>query len=652
MPLEIILLTDGDIQAQNQLFGYVNDQVTISGGKVRVFPLGIGNGVSHSLIEGLARAGNGFAQAVQSGERLDSSVVRMLRGALSPHITDYTLEVKYEQEDDDFEVIEKVTDGMKVLLGDVKNGDDESMETKPKPTISLFNPGVDPEMEDVDMDTTEKPSSIPSPKLLQAPHKIPSLFAFARTTVYLLMSPETIQRNPTSVILRGRSSHGPLALEIPIEVIAEPGQTIHQLAAKKTIQDLEEGRGWIYYAEDQVGVLVKNRYPAVFNELVKQEAVRLGEKFQVAGKWCSFVAVSANDDELSGSATNNNKAVEPENFDSDNKFESLDIDRRYATAAPSWSRSITSNLAQYHPQVYAQLEHNQPAASILPNNSSASGSPQQLQDYQMGLMKLHQQNKNRLSMAPAAEPVVMQNGSFAASRGPREPVIRYISPNIRSGALQSRTAFDTNSSPEQGAFGAKPSLGQQNVTGGLYAANATTPQTGSASLFGATDGMQGRVRHSQRLTSPNPFGNTVGDTSAKQAQLQFQAPMYRRQASLITPDTTPNLEPETNPDVWAESSSAEKVLGLIEIQEFQGSWPANSEMVAAILGFQIPSYMANSKLLLTILVMNFLEVKNKSEEGTWSMIMEKARAWISDQVPDIMELARMERAAFELVSEI
>ena len=48
--------------------------------------------------------------------KTDSAIlqVKMLRGALSPHITDYTLEVKYDQEDDDFELIDSVIDGMKV----------------------------------------------------------------------------------------------------------------------------------------------------------------------------------------------------------------------------------------------------------------------------------------------------------------------------------------------------------------------------------------------------------------------------------------------------------------------------------------------------------------------------------------------------------
>jgi hypothetical protein len=296
IPLEIILLTDGDIWAQDELFKYVNQQVEQTNGSIRIFPLGIGNGVSHSLIEGLARAGNGFAQAVQDGERLDNCVVRMLRGAMSPHITDYTLEVKYEKEDDDFELIDKVTEGMKVLLSE----DKKAKRKAEKPAISLFDINVNPEKEDLKEteDTSLWLPDIPFPKLHQAPHKIPTLFAFSRTTVYLLMSPETIQRNPTAVVLRATSSHGPLALEIPIESLPTPGETIHQLAAKKAVQDLEEGRGWIYDAKDQNGILIKDRHPSCFDELVKKEAIRLGEKFQIAGKWCSFVAVVANDKEI------------------------------------------------------------------------------------------------------------------------------------------------------------------------------------------------------------------------------------------------------------------------------------------------------------------------------------------------------------------
>jgi hypothetical protein len=151
---------------------------------------------------------------------------------------------------------------------------------------------------------------IPYPKVLQAPHNIPSLFPFSRTSVYLMLSPETVKKNPTSVVLRATSIHGPLALEIPVEVLSAPGETIHQLAAKRAVSDLEAGRGWIYDTKDQSGVLVKDKFPSCFNDLVQKEAVRLGETYQIAGKWCSFVAVSANDAENSTKLEQESEAME------------------------------------------------------------------------------------------------------------------------------------------------------------------------------------------------------------------------------------------------------------------------------------------------------------------------------------------------------
>ena len=124
MPLNIILLTDGEIWNQQDVFDYLNEQIQENKAPIRVFTLGIGSGVSHSLIEGIAKAGNGFSQSVQQGEKMSSKVVRMLKGALSPHVTDYTLEIKYStsEGEDDSEIIEKVADSLKIQL-DLKDKD-------------------------------------------------------------------------------------------------------------------------------------------------------------------------------------------------------------------------------------------------------------------------------------------------------------------------------------------------------------------------------------------------------------------------------------------------------------------------------------------------------------------------------------------------
>ncbi|KAF9170529.1 hypothetical protein BGX20_008864, partial [Mortierella sp. AD010] len=301
IPLEIILITDGDIWDQDRLFSYLNKQVIESQDPIRVFTLGIGSGASHALIEGVAKAGNGFSQSVGEGEKMQSKVVRMLKGALSPHVTDYTLEVKYSDkdnvtdvDDDDFEIVERVTDSLNIKM-DFEDGKKALHEQNP---ISLFDTSID----------IDKGTSVPSdndsgearyahlppltpPKLLQAPHIIPPLYAFNRTSAYLLMGPECSQRTPKSVVLRGKSRHGPLELEIPIQILDTPGETIHQLAAKKAIVELEQGRGWITQVKDEFGIPIKSKYSSQFADMIEREAVRLGVEFQVGGKWCSFVAV-------------------------------------------------------------------------------------------------------------------------------------------------------------------------------------------------------------------------------------------------------------------------------------------------------------------------------------------------------------------------
>ncbi|KAF5248428.1 hypothetical protein FANTH_5926 [Fusarium anthophilum] len=306
MNLEVFLLTDGEIWDQDRLFQLINKEVADSKGAARVFSLGIGAGASTSLIEGIARAGNGFSQTVADDEKMDKKVVRMLRGALFPHISDYSLEVKYDKEDssteDDFELIEKVVDALKI---DTVQDEEKTKEVEaPKKPISLFDASAnnddDTEMADApDVDSKfDHLPTVSSPRYLQTPGTIPPLFPFNRTTVYVLLSEDTPSQQPKSVILRGTSSHGPLELEIPITVVAEKDSVIHQLAARKEVKELEEGRGWLKHAKDSDGKLLTEKYDGHFSDMVEREAVRLGVKYQVGGKWCSFIAVEDNGNEL------------------------------------------------------------------------------------------------------------------------------------------------------------------------------------------------------------------------------------------------------------------------------------------------------------------------------------------------------------------
>ncbi|KAL2147158.1 hypothetical protein VTI28DRAFT_588 [Corynascus sepedonium] len=320
MDLEVFLVTDGEVWDQNQVFDLINKEVAATKGRVRVFSLGIGSTVSHALIEGVAAAGNGYSQAVGDNENMNAKVVRMLKAALTPHVTDYAMEIRYgkglvddkDDQDDDFEMVERVEKVMDGLTIQVTTEPDKAEQGDGPPTkpISLFDQSADP---DVEMTTSGTSSTgntselgagkyshvphVPEPKILQAPFTVPPLYPFNRTTVYLLLSPETVQRQPTSVVLRGTSRFGPLELEVPVTVLPDKSETVHQLAARRAVKELEEGRGWIFHAMDAAdgGTRLQDKYPGRFQDMVEREAVRLGVTYQVGGKWCSFVAIGEDD---------------------------------------------------------------------------------------------------------------------------------------------------------------------------------------------------------------------------------------------------------------------------------------------------------------------------------------------------------------------
>ena len=298
-PLSVILATDGDIWQQEALFDYLNVSVAASNKALRVFALGIGNSVSSALIEGVARAGNGFAQTVGEGEKLDSKIVRMLRGALIPDNGTYTMEVQYhKEEDEDFVLVEKVTDSLRVMMIVEDETPHSQLDHELQHSVlvtSLMEKDKDSAMSDADGQFRyQHLPSISAPKLLQTPQHIPPLYPSSRTTVFVIMSSEAEQGTPKSVVLRGSSIENPFEMIIPVEVLAQPSTTIHQLAAKKAIQELEEGRGWLLYARDDKEKLVKDVYGDRFSTMVEREAVRLGVQYQIAGKYTSFVAVQSN----------------------------------------------------------------------------------------------------------------------------------------------------------------------------------------------------------------------------------------------------------------------------------------------------------------------------------------------------------------------
>ena len=219
----------------------------------------------------------------------------MLRGALTPDHGALTMEIQHHKDkdgEDDFVLVERVSDSLRVLGIDEDEWLEAQLEEKPAVSSETTITGgrnIETQVANGQGRQDHLPA-VPAPKLVQSPPKIPPLYPFSRIQVYVLVSPDAAQGVARSVILKGSSTENPFVLEVPIEALPKCGEMIHQLAAKRAITELEEGRGWLVHAEDENGVLMKEKHPARFQSMVEREAVHIGIQFQIAGKFTSFIA--------------------------------------------------------------------------------------------------------------------------------------------------------------------------------------------------------------------------------------------------------------------------------------------------------------------------------------------------------------------------
>ena len=293
--LSLILATDGDIWRQDELFSYLDEQLAKSEKHIRVFPLGIGSSVSSGLIEGVARAGNGFASSVGEGEKLDVKVIRMLKGAMTPDSGNYTMEVEYHNDSDEeeYDIVERVSDSLRIMMVE------DSESTEEIDASAMFIDDESPPKS-----TSSNTAGVVTPALLQTPQVVPPLYPLSRTTVYVLLSPKATRATPKTVILRNDAPENPFKISISVEVLSQPATLIHSLAAKHAILELEEGRGWLSKAKDGQGRLIKGIIPAKkYDEMVKAEAVRLGLQYHITGKYTSSVAVESSSSKENGEKT-------------------------------------------------------------------------------------------------------------------------------------------------------------------------------------------------------------------------------------------------------------------------------------------------------------------------------------------------------------
>uniref|UniRef100_U9TBN8 VWA-like protein n=1 Tax=Rhizophagus irregularis (strain DAOM 181602 / DAOM 197198 / MUCL 43194) TaxID=747089 RepID=U9TBN8_RHIID len=263
MPTSIFLITDGEVWNVDQIVELVSKHEEEKNDDLRLFSLGIGDSVSHNLVESVARAGKGYAQFVTNDERMDKKVIGMLKNALKPPIKDYNIT------------------WTEVNLLDEKELDMTPIEVD-KPTISFMSD-----------DNTEPPSPPPSDifsdiKVQQAPYIIPPIYSGVRFIVYCILEKNI---EPCKVItLKATSQDGPMKLDIPLDTVTLQGSKVHRLAARKLIQDLNDEKSFIHKHP-------KNANKHIPDSLVKGHIVKLGKTFNLASKYTSFIATDERNNE-------------------------------------------------------------------------------------------------------------------------------------------------------------------------------------------------------------------------------------------------------------------------------------------------------------------------------------------------------------------
>jgi von Willebrand factor type A domain len=252
---QIIVLTDGEVWNTENTISFVRQTRTDTAEKVSFFALGIGGAVSHRLVEGIGREGGGLAEvvAVDAPGRWESRVIRMLKGALTPS--------RWQCE---------------ITLGD---GSTSSI-----PLQNLYSK------------FHQEPSAdmpVQAPAYIRTPYRIPILHASSRLSIFFFLNHRALGAFK-SVTIQGMATTGEkVNVALPLEHVQTEKPTIHFLAAKSLMNDLETGQSWLH---DDKSTSYQKQNPAAFEQAIRQEGENIGKQWSIAGKWTSFVAVDRQSD--------------------------------------------------------------------------------------------------------------------------------------------------------------------------------------------------------------------------------------------------------------------------------------------------------------------------------------------------------------------
>ena len=230
--MDVIVLTDGQVWEPAKTINFVKEKWKMSEGMIRFFSLGIGAAVSHELVEGIAKAGGGYAEVITSasGGGWEDRIVAMLKAATTGHIGLFQMELEWQ-----------------------KNQGFEGLQL---------------------------------PNYQQSPVNVSAISPFIRNRVFILFDSGTQSPGLEAVVLKARGANGVnVTKRVPLRQLHLPDSTIHKLAVRALLGDLERGDSRLHQSRP-IDVT-----QATFDQLVRDEAVNLGCKWSLVSKWTSLYAV-------------------------------------------------------------------------------------------------------------------------------------------------------------------------------------------------------------------------------------------------------------------------------------------------------------------------------------------------------------------------
>eukprot|EP00027_Filamoeba_sp_ATCC50430_P002059 CAMPEP_0168544036 /NCGR_PEP_ID=MMETSP0413-20121227/2210_1 /TAXON_ID=136452 /ORGANISM="Filamoeba nolandi, Strain NC-AS-23-1" /LENGTH=600 /DNA_ID=CAMNT_0008574039 /DNA_START=272 /DNA_END=2071 /DNA_ORIENTATION=+ len=580
---QVFVLTDGEVSNIDQILQLVRSYNKTS----RTFTLGIGGQVSHALVEGIARAGNGTCQYVVDGEGVQVKLMKQLKSALQPALT----EVKVEWITPHFTLQSNTNNAFMAQPTFISSVSPPPVSSNSGSLIGhrvVFGQGA-PQVVQPAFQVPVVQS--PSEPIRQAPFEFPPLFSGRRVLIYALFASHIPM--PQSVKVTAQSPDGPLSIELPLDQFKYSGNQIHTLAARSLIRDLEEGSSYLHKA-------AKNMVfgSASIESTVKNTIISLGKKYQLTSKHTSYIAVDHTSQVFNPVAYYYPvPVVLVPSQPTIHAFNGL-----VTSPQPSFGFGATTTTTSTSSLFGAPAS---PSAS--PSFSFGSSSSTSTNSFGGSSFGSSSAPANPFSQSH-------QQAQQQPHRSMAQPAPQAQSVNLFSSApSKPSSSFSFSTAPPSA-----PSAAPARPTASLFDCYDSAPAPSASPAMNLCD--------MDMLSAPAPQAQTMDLFGALSA-------------------------PSSDPFAASSQpiSSTDKLMSLISLQNFDGSFPDNNTSLLNLLGLgsnQITAFSqpfqsalqlssVSSVVLITAVVIAFIQMNFPSRKDEWELSLGKSKQYIRSQVPSV-----------------